>query len=67
MISSDVEEAPTDIRHFEFIHYQLDKHVEFLTRLDNAIANVFLERYDGLISKGYGHIATVQGGNSSRS
>jgi len=43
-----ISEAPSDIRHFEFIRYDLDKHVEFLDRLDNALRNVFRDRYEGL-------------------
>jgi hypothetical protein len=43
-----VQEAPADIRHYEFIQYQLDHHREFLDRLDNALRNVFVERYEAL-------------------
>jgi hypothetical protein len=52
LITKDpVQEAPSDIRHYEFIHYQLDKHVEFLERLDNALRNVFAERYESLYER----------------
>jgi nucleoside 2-deoxyribosyltransferase len=47
----DVKEAPADIRHYEFIWYQLDKHIEFLERLDNAIRNVFAEQYESLYER----------------
>lgn len=47
----DTKEAPTDIRHFEFIKYTLDKHEEFLAKLDNALFNVFVGRYDYLYNK----------------
>jgi hypothetical protein len=33
------EAAPVDIRHFEYIVYQLEKHSEFLAHLDNAMQN----------------------------
>ncbi len=46
-----IEEAPSDIRHFEFIPYQLDKHTEFLAKLDNALHNVFFETYKELYEK----------------
>src|SRR5437588_1324515 len=49
LITGDlISEAPSDIRHFEFIRYDLDRHVEFLDRLDNALRNVFRDRYEGL-------------------
>jgi nucleoside 2-deoxyribosyltransferase len=43
-----VHEAPSDIRHYEFIHYELDKHIEFFKKLDNALHNVFSKRYEKL-------------------
>ncbi len=46
-----IQEAPSDIRHYEFIHYEMDKHVEFLERLDNALRNVFIERYESLYER----------------
>jgi hypothetical protein len=42
------EQTPTDVRHLEFIHYDLGRHDEFLTRIDNAIHNVFVDRYRSL-------------------
>jgi len=46
LITGDpVEKQPTDIRHLEFIQYNLDNHLEFLSKLDNAMRNVFEERY----------------------
>lgn len=41
-------DAPVDIRQFEFIEYSLEHHEEFLRKLDNAIQNVFVEKYDVL-------------------
>lgn len=38
-------EAPVDVRHLEYVVYDLAKHEEFLINIDNAIQNVFFERY----------------------
>jgi len=47
LITKDaVSEVPTDIKGFEFIRYELDKDTEFLSRLDNALSNVFVKRYE---------------------
>jgi nucleoside 2-deoxyribosyltransferase len=51
LITNDSGEAPSDIRHYEFIHYELDKHTEFLKKLDNALHNVFSESYEGLYER----------------
>jgi len=51
LITGDpISDAPSDVRHFEFIHYELNKHVEFFDRLDNALRNVFRDRYEGLFN-----------------
>jgi hypothetical protein len=34
------KDAPVDIRQFEFIHYELARHEDFLAKLDNAVRNV---------------------------
>jgi hypothetical protein len=34
------KDAPVDIRQFEFIHYELGRHEDFLAKLDNAVRNV---------------------------
>ncbi|MCW3110672.1 MAG: hypothetical protein JWQ09_5178 [Segetibacter sp.] len=47
----DIKDAPTDIRHFEFIKYSLDKHEDFLSKLDNALSNVFVANYEHLYEK----------------
>lgn len=47
----DVAGAPSDIRHYEFIKYQLDKHEDFIGRLDNALRNVFVEDYENLFQR----------------
>ncbi|MDT5272817.1 MAG: hypothetical protein QOH49_5003 [Acidobacteriota bacterium] len=47
LITKDpINDAPTDIKQFEFIPYRLDNHTEFLERLDNALRNVFINRYE---------------------
>jgi hypothetical protein len=46
LTADPIEEVPTDIRHLEFIKYNLANHVEFLERLDNAMHNVFVEKYE---------------------
>lgn len=45
------ESAPVDIRQFEFIHYDLGRHEEFLARIDNAIQNVLGKTYVDLYEK----------------
>jgi hypothetical protein len=42
------EDAPVDIRQFEFIVYTLQSHVEFLNNLDNAIDSLFVATYQDL-------------------
>jgi hypothetical protein len=46
-----IQEAPSDIRHYDFIHYSLDEHVTFLTKLDNALRNAFVEQYESLFQR----------------
>jgi hypothetical protein len=36
------KDAPVDIRQFEFIHYELASHRDFLAKLDNAVRNVLV-------------------------
>lgn len=53
LITSDsLNEAPTDIRHYEFIRYDLGKHTEFLALFDRALRRVFIDRFDGLFDLG---------------
>jgi len=40
LTQDDPKDAPVDTRQFEFIKYQLDRHEDFLARLDNAVRNV---------------------------
>jgi len=42
------EEAPVDLRQFEFIAYDLEHHKEFLEKLDNAMHSLFADQYAGL-------------------
>jgi hypothetical protein len=53
LTQDDPVSAPIDVRLFEFIRYDLNRHEEFLAKLDNAIQNVFIgnyrELYDGAI------------------
>src|SRR5215212_8595936 len=39
-----VSEAPSDIRHYEFIHYELSNEVTFLQKLDNALENITFKK-----------------------
>lgn len=43
-----INEAPSDIRHFEFVPYKLNDEVTFLENLDNAIENITFKRYQPL-------------------
>jgi hypothetical protein len=45
------EQAPVDIRPFEFIRYDLGQHEELLARLNNAVRNVFGHRYEALFER----------------
>lgn len=49
LISRDSpEHLPFDVRPYELISYGQASHVEFLSRLDNALDNVFSEQYEKL-------------------
>ena len=49
-----IQEAPSDIRCFEFFHYELDNHVAFLERLDNALRHLLFEPYEPLYKQALG-------------
>lgn len=52
LITKDpIDKAPSDVRHFEFIKYELNKDTEFFKKLDNALRNVFIEDYEELYEK----------------
>ena len=46
ILLSQCYDHPANIQSFDFIHYQLKKHVDFLNKLDNAIENAFIDIYD---------------------
>jgi hypothetical protein len=51
LITKDpIIDAPVDIKHYEFIKYELNKHIEFLEALDRALRKAFIDRYDELFS-----------------
>ncbi len=45
LTQDDPSEAPVDVRPFEYIKYNLDNHKDLLSKLDNAIQNIFVEDY----------------------
>lgn len=51
LTQDDPKNAPVDVRGFEFIEYSLWRHTEFLSKLGNAIHNVFVGRYHELYEK----------------
>jgi hypothetical protein len=52
LITNDpIDEAPSDIRAFEFIRYELDDHVGFLEKLDRALRAVLGNPLDILYDK----------------
>jgi hypothetical protein len=52
LTQDDPANAPVDVRQFEFIRYDLQRHEEFLVKLDNAIQNVFAGKYRALYEFG---------------
>jgi len=51
LTQDQAEDVPTDIRHLEFIRYDLSRDVDVLAKVDNAIHQVFVERYEQLHSR----------------
>ncbi len=52
LITKDnITETPSDIRHYEFIQYNLNEHEKFLERIDNAFNNAFIKDYEVLYEK----------------
>lgn len=45
LTQDQAEDVPTDIRHLEFIRYDLGDDADVLSKVDNAIHHVFVERY----------------------
>jgi len=58
-------DAPSDVRHLEFIQYDLARHEEFLSKLDNAIHHVFTERYRALYERARKLLAAFNSGTGS--
>jgi len=48
LITQDADNVPTDVRHLEFIKYDLELDADFRERLNNAIYHIFEERYTRL-------------------
>jgi hypothetical protein len=51
MTQDDPKSAPVDLRHFEFIHYDLSQDHDLLAKLDNAIENTMGGDYSGLFDQ----------------
>jgi nucleoside 2-deoxyribosyltransferase len=52
LITSDpIEDAPTDVRAFEFIRYELDDHVGFIEKLDRALNELVMREFEELYEK----------------
>lgn len=52
LITKDaISDIPSDVKHYEFIKYELNNDIEFLQKMDNALKNVFYKRYEDLFEK----------------
>ena len=51
MTQDDPSNAPVDLRHFEFIHYDLSRDHELLAKLDNAIQNTLGSGHEALFNQ----------------
>jgi len=51
LTSDPIDEAPSDIRAFEFIRYALDDHLGFLEKLDRALRAVLVNPFDALYDR----------------
>jgi hypothetical protein len=51
MTQEDPKTAPVDLRHFEFIHYDLSRDQDLLAKLDNAIQNSLGGDYEKLLQQ----------------
>jgi nucleoside 2-deoxyribosyltransferase len=65
MTSDPITETPTDVRHFEFIKYNLAHDQLLLSQLDNAIHNVFVERFKELYERAESLLKDFNGATSS--
>jgi hypothetical protein len=50
--SESMDQAPTDLRCFEFIKYDLDDHLGFLEKLENALRNVVGKQFEAYYNTG---------------
>jgi hypothetical protein len=50
LTKDEISEAPSDIRHFEFIKYNLSDTTDFTNKLDNALSNLITE-YNNLFKQ----------------
>jgi len=44
----EVQNIPADIRHFDFIRYQLGTHIEFEKKLDQTLNEILSKKYESL-------------------
>ena len=52
LITGDsISDVPSDIRHYEFIKYDLHNNIDFLSKLSNAFQNIFVDHYKILFDK----------------
>ena len=51
LTQDDPQDAPVDIRPYEFIVYALDRHADFLAKLDNAVVAIFTEQHQDLYNE----------------
>lgn len=51
LTQDQADDVPTDIRHLEFIRYDLGEDADVLAKVDNAIHHVFVERYEQLYNR----------------
>jgi hypothetical protein len=65
LTQDDPTAAPVDVRQFEFIHYDLQRHEDFLAKLDNAIQNVFGGKYRALFDEATDLLRRFNHGTSS--
>ncbi len=51
MTQESPQNAPVDIRQFEFIEYDLSRHEDLLAKIDNAIQSFFMKSYEELFEE----------------
>ncbi len=65
LITQDADNVPTDVRHLEFIKYDLERDVELRERLNNAIYHIFEEHYTQLYQQARQLAGGISSGNRS--